>query len=354
MKTLLLALEYASSFGGVETYYQKLAEYWPDEFAVIDNRNKQLINKSFWILNWLPAWQQSMRTDADWIIAGEILPIGTAVWLASFFKKCKYAVFLHGLDFSLATTSAWKRFVSRRILRRAQLIFCANSRTAQLVGEFMGDIKKIVVATPGIDAEAPIIRPELIAGVKENYGLEGMITFLTIGRLVKRKGFDKVIEALPEICNQMPNVRYIIAGQGPEEQNIRKMIADESLAGKVILLNNVTEQEKWAWLSVADIFIMPAREINGDYEGFGIVYLEANLFGKPVIAGRSGGVGDAVEDQVNGLLVHPDSVPEIAAAMISLAQQPELRTKLGRAGEKRAREDFAWPKKVQSIYNALK
>jgi phosphatidylinositol alpha-1,6-mannosyltransferase len=116
----------------------------------------------------------------------------------------------------------------------------------------------------------------------------------------------------------------------------------------------LSETDKWHWLDLCDIFIMPARDIDGDLEGFGIVYLEAALAGKPVIAGRSGGVTDAVLDDRTGLLVNPEKTGEIAQAIIKLAQYQGLRQRLGDQARQRALTDFNWQKlakKVQAIIN---
>ena len=119
------------------------------------------------------------------------------------------------------------------------------------------------------------------------------------------------------------------------------------------MLNQVRDEERNNWYDLCDMFIMPARNINGDYEGFGMVYLEANLAGKPVVAGRSGGVGDAVVDGLNGLLVDPENTGEISRAIVKLARDPELRQKLGRQGRERALNDFNWQKQAKKIYKNL-
>lgn len=359
MKTILFALEFPPAVGGMENYYGQLAHYWPDELVIIDNHHQELINKRLWFLNWLPAFKKALtiaRTaKPDWFLASDILPIGTALWLAAHLVKLRYAVFLHGLDFSLATKTAWKKYLARHILRRANLIFCANSRTAQLVSEFLGSAKDILIVNPGIDPQKPLVRPELVASLKENYGLERETVLISIGRLIKRKGVTTVLSVLPSVLEKNPHLRYVIIGQGPEEPAIRQMISDPALAAKVIFLTEVTDAEKWAWLEVSDIFIMPAKELaNGDYEGFGIVYLEANLFAKPVIAGKSGGVVDAVTDNLNGLLVDPENAAQISEAIIKLASDPALAARLGQQGQARALKDFAWPDKVGQIHLALK
>jgi phosphatidylinositol alpha-1,6-mannosyltransferase len=124
----------------------------------------------------------------------------------------------------------------------------------------------------------------------------------------------------------------------------------DGLKDKIIIINQTTDAERDQWYNASDIFIMPSRNINGDFEGFGIVYLEANLAGKPVIAGRSGGVGDAVIDGLNGLMVDPENVNDIREKIIKLALNPELRHKLGEQGRRRVIEEFNWKKQVNKIY----
>ena len=98
---------------------------------------------------------------------------------------------------------------------------------------------------------------------------------------------------------------------------------------------------------------MAARNINGDFEGFGIVYLEANMHKLPVVAGASGGVNDAVLDGVNGLLVDPVNTCEIKNAIIKLAQNKNLRQRLGNQGYERAIKEFKWEKQILMFYNLL-
>jgi len=112
--------------------------------------------------------------------------------------------------------------------------------------------------------------------------------------------------------------------------------------------------QKWAWLEQCAAFIMVPRADGDDTEGFGIVYLEANSFGKPVIAANVGGVPDAVEDGVSGLLVNPENEDEIAGAIIKLFCDDNLREKLGRQGKARAEEKFNWPKIAEDFKELLK
>jgi len=177
----------------------------------------------------------------------------------------------------------------------------------------------------------------------------------TLARIVKRKGIDRVIEALPEVAVALPEFCYYIAGTGPDEQYIRELAKKlpVNLQNKVIILGKISDEEKWLLLDACDIFIMPAREIEGDFEGFGVVYLEANLSGKPVIGGDSGGIADAVADGVSGILVDPESTHDIASAVIRLSQDAELRERLGRQGRERAILEFSWERQMRKLYDCI-
>lgn len=352
MKTLLVTLEYPPQVGGMEAFYGKLAEHWPEEMQVIDNQRGRLVSGS-----WLPGlWTgfKAWRAEpADWVLAGDVLPVGIIVWLLSFMLPFRYAVFLHGLDFVLAVSKKRKRWLTGRILSRASAIIAVNGYTAAQVKELFPEIAaKISIVNPGAEVEyAPDAAAE--ARLRQNYGLEDAFLLLTIGRLVKRKGADMVLRALPIALKEIPELRYAIIGQGPAEQYLKDLIAELGLQEKVVMLSGLDTRAKNTWLAVCDAFIMPARNIAGDYEGFGIVYLEANLLAKPVIAGWSGGVGDAVIDGLNGLRVNEEAPAEIAAAIIRLYRDASLRQSLGEQGRQRA-EAFSWKTQTEKIFAILK
>lgn len=350
---LLFTLEYPPFKGGVANYYGNMVKYWPadgDDIFVLHNNEGDLI-KNWLYPKWLPAvwqlWRAVKNNKIDHILVGHILPLGAAAYFMTKFAKTPYSVFLHGMDFTFALRKTRKKRITKRILTNAQNIICGNSYTAGLVGDFLNNEQagKIAVVNPGI---APRITDNLqrITRIKEKYNLKNKIILLTVGRLVKRKGFDKVIEAMPKILKEIPNLVYVIVGSGSE-------ISSLGLEKNVIIITNADDEEKNCWYNLCDIFIMPARTIGDDFEGFGIVYLEANLAGKPVIAGDSGGVRDAVQDGLNGLLVNPENINEIADAVIKLAKDENLRKKLGEQGRERAVNEFNWEKQTQIIYQLM-
>lgn len=356
MKTLLAALEFPPAVGGVEKYYGNMAKLWPEEIIVASNENNQLANPRLPFFKWLPSLftlgRIILKEKPDWVIAGEILPIGTAVWLLSKFFSFKFAVMLHGLDFSLAIKTPRKRRLAKKILQQAGMIICVSGYTAELVRNCIGNQSRIHIVHPGVDPVGAA-NPELVKELEKKYSLENKFVLLTVGRLVKRKGADMVLAALAAIKDKIPDLRYIIVGRGAEEKYLQDLIVRHSLESHVRLLTDVTEEEKAVWFWRSDAFIMPARNIEGDFEGFGIVYLEAGAYGKPVIAGRSGGVRDAVRDGLNGVQVDEENPEAIAEAIMTLYNDRELAKRLGQQGRERSR-DFAWSKQIVRIYTLLK
>jgi len=176
---------------------------------------------------------------------------------------------------------------------------------------------------------------------------------LTVGNLVERKGHDVVLKSLPKVLKEVPNTVYLIVGDGEQKQNLKELVDELGLGEQVIFTGRVPEKELPQYYNACDVFIMPSREIGSDIEGFGIVFLEAGACSKPVIGGRSGGIIDAVEDGVSGILVDPTNVDEISQTLITLLTDDELARRLGRQGRKRVEEDFdqlAMAKKLSQIF----
>ena len=320
---------------------------------------KRLLSQNvFSLLVILPIWalkRKIIKSHIDYVLVGQILPLGTVTWLLSLFQPLKYAVFLHGLDLTAALKTSRKRWLSRLILNKAKTIICANSYVAEKAGEFYAPLKeKIVIIDPGVPGGVPNTNPVILEELKDKYNLAGKTVLLSLGRLVRRKGVDQAITAFAELPQPLlDNLIYFIVGAGDEEDYLRGLVSSKFI-GKIVFLGEISEDDKWAWLKLCDIFIMPARDIKGDFEGFGIVYLEANLNGKAVIAGSAGGVRDAVIDGYNGLLVDPEDTGSIKQAIIKLATDPIMRAKMGQQGRERALKEFNWEKQVAKVVAAIK
>lgn len=360
MKTLLITLEYAPFRGGVANYYSNMAKYWPieEKLIILNNNRGELMepNRMFSWLKTIPLLGRKLKGgEFDRLMVGQILPLGTAAYFVSLFNPIKYSVFLHGMDLAFALRSKRKVFASKLILGRADKIICANSYVKDKVLENWPQFQnKVGVINPGIEGGVPESDSYDLRAIKNTYDLEGKTILLSLGRLVKRKGVDMTIEAISQIPeDQAKNLIYFIAGAGPREEYLKQLVPLK-YAKKIVFLGELNETEKWTWLRLCDVFIMPSRDISGDFEGFGIVYLEANLCGKPVIAGNSGGVKDAVLDGKTGIMVDPEKVDEIGRSIMRLANDSELRKKLGEEGKKRALQEFNWEGQAAKICQFIK
>ena len=140
----------------------------------------------------------------------------------------------------------------------------------------------------------------------------------------------------------MPDVHYVIGGDGPDREKLEHLAAEQAVSDHVEFAGFVPEGRLAGMYAAADVFAMVSRELptRGDVEGFGIVFLEANAAGTAVLAGRSGGVEDAVVDGYSGLLVDPEDPDQIAAALIRLLLDEDLRQRLETQGRERVQRDF--------------
>ena len=349
---LLFTSEYPPDIGGVANYYGNLVKYH-DNGKIKVLTGKKLL-KPHWFFSLWYLWRAVKKDKIKTVLVGQILPLGTVTWLLSRVLGIKfdYVVFLHGMDLTYALKMPRKKQLARKILTGAKKIIAANSYTAKLAWEIV-DKNKVEVVNPGINSEFRNQKSE-IQKLKNKYNLENKLVLLQVGRLVKRKGVDKVLAALSQVWQEIPELVYVIIGNGPEIFDIKYSILNIENKDKIILIDKASDEETASFYDLCDIFIMPAREIDGDFEGFGIVYLEANAHGKPVIAGDSGGVRDAVIDGVNGLLVNPESTDEIANAIIKLSKDEGLRKKLGEQGRERVKQ-FDWKNqadKVKKVYKS--
>ena len=202
------------------------------------------------------------------------------------------------------------------------------------------DALKIKTIPPGVDYKR--FMPGLNA--KEiilKHKLAGKKVLLTISRLDDYKGHDKVIKTLPLLVSKVPDIVYLIVGTGPYERHLRGLVNELNLNDYVIFTGWVDDIMLPLYYNACDIFIMLSREIYSEAkaEGYGLVFLEASACGKPIIAGKSGGIEDAVIDTVTGLLVNPSDLKEIDAAVTKILSDKYYAELLGSNGIARIKEE---------------
>jgi phosphatidylinositol alpha-1,6-mannosyltransferase len=163
---------------------------------------------------------------------------------------------------------------------------------------------------------------------------------LSVGRLVPRKGVDMVLRALPRLP---PEVTYRVVGSGPDAPRLRQLAETEGVAERTRFLGRVDAATLEDEYRGCTLFVLPARRTaDGELEGYGLVYFEAAAWGRPVVAGRSGGEVDAVVDGVTGLLVDGTALDGLVEALGCLLANPGRLRALGAAGRRRVETTHNW------------
>jgi phosphatidylinositol alpha-1,6-mannosyltransferase len=240
-------------------------------------------------------------------------------------------------------------------LKRADGIISISSWTKAMIEKQGFDGKKISIVHPSVTTEMTNIAKSIVRP-KAMDSASSAVKLLTISRLdsaEQYKGHDHVLQALKIIKNKkLPfSLSYTIQGMGDDLPRLKKLVQDYGLQETVTFLPKVENRESLRELYQShDLFIMPSRFGYWDKqwkgEGFGIVYVEAALFGVPSIAYRCGGVTDIIEDQTNGILVEPDNVESLAQAIIGLSQDKKRLRELGEKAREIALKKFT-PEKIE-------
>ena len=207
----------------------------------------------------------------------------------------------------------------------------------------LGEKVELVQIAPGIDIDhfTPGAKSEFLL---EQLNLQGARVLISVGRLVHRKGQDRLIEAMPEILKAVPNTVLVFIGQGPYKAELEKLVARQGVESSVRFIGRLTYPQLPEYIRLGDVFAMPSRSrfFGLEVEGLGIVYLEASACGLPVIAGNSGGAPDAVIEAVTGFAVDGNNVAAISQAAITLLADPALCSRMGSAGRAWIERDWDW------------
>lgn len=254
----------------------------------------------------------------------------------------------HGNDFM---ESRWQQDGWRDRMKRAftgaRHIIAVSQETQRMLAHYsLGNQLKNKVLFPAVDP----------AEFQYAEAFQGPPVLLTLGRVVQRKGQDMVIRALPAILQKFPDVEYWIAGKGADIPRLKELVNNTGVIKNVRFLGFVSTAERIKLYHRCSIYLMPSRAIGdrGDFEGFGITYLEANACGRPVIGGKSGGVSDAVWDGINGFLVDPNSPEEIADRVIQLLESPKMAEQFALNGRARIENELNWESTAKRLWHIMK
>lgn len=355
-KTLCITLEYPPQKGGVATYLSGLfgaldpsrivvltspsANAWTAPYRVLRHRLLWKWIRPRWIPMLIWASLAVRREGIEQLVAGDALPSGRVCLLLHRLLKIPYSVFAYGMEIPLAEAHPRHARELNAVFQNAEHIFTISSFTANAVKRLSARAPEPILVYPCAAKRERNVSSEEIRSLRQRIGAEGKTVLLCVSRLVKRKGHSHVLQALQKLGRD--DLFFLIVGDGSNRQALESLVREAGLSSHVYFAGEVSDDALPAYYGASDIFCMPNRELPGDVEGFGIVFLEANLYGLPVIGGRNGGVPDAVRDGETGILVNSESVHDSANAIQKLADDPALRKKLGENGRMRALADFRY------------
>ncbi len=318
---VLITLEYPPQRGGVATYLAGEVEASAEPVEVVRAQ------EYFWEKwpRWFPLLWSIRPKDGTVLWISHILPVGyVALWWKRFFQT-PYRVYVHGLDLVSARRSNWKLFWASKILHQADEIVANSWQTAELLSFFGVRPSWAQIKYPRAKHVDVAQYNEPGKALRKKYGIDSRALLLTISRLVPRKGINLVIRALAEVWKQIPELRYVIVGEGEERKRLETLTlsvlteldlthSQIQASNKILFTGEVPDEEKYGWLSACDAFILTPIDDPNDFEGYGIVYKEAQMFAKPVIGSHVGGVPEAIGG--NGTLVDPGSLEQITQAIL--------------------------------------
>lgn len=283
------------------------------------------------------------------IYAGRALPEGLVALVVARLTRRPVFIYAHGEE--LTGWGRGRKFQAMCFtMRNADGVLSNSDKTRDTLIELIGvEPERIELIYPTVDANR--FRPGLPAeDLRKSLGLTAdSKLILSVGRLMHRKGFDNVIRSLPELLKQGLDVEYAVIGVGEDLDYLNDLAIHYEVEKRVHLLGHVTYDDLPRWYNACDVFAMPNRDIDGDTEGFGLVFLEASASGKPVLAGIAGGTGSAVVDGTTGLRVDGENVTDIADALQRLLMDTELTEAMGQSARQRVLSNFTHKRRVNQL-----
>ena len=281
-----------------------------------------------------------LTTQYDWIIFGHVSLSPLALIAKRLKAVVNTGVIAHGVE-------VWHPLpkTQRIALHQVDLILAVSDYTKnQLIKHNALPAEKIRIFPNTLDPHwndtTPLTKLESIPPV-----------ILSVSRMNKEdryKGIDNVIRSLPKVVEEAGPVQYRVVGQGDDVPRLRALAAGLGVARYVNFLGGVTDAELRDQYRQCSLFIMPSKK-----EGFGIVFLEAMAYGKPVVGGAHGGTPSVVKDGETGLLVDNSDVESIAQSITRLLGDEELRETFGRAGHQRLLDEFTFERFERNLHEVF-
>ena len=263
-----------------------------------------------------------------------------SLWLGAFltfFFNRKFIAIIHGSEVRLPDKVLRK--LTALSLKRFDKVIAVSNYTKSLISHI--NLKNVAVVPNGFDIKIPVT----IQRKKEPVPV-----LITVGNVTQRKGQRNVINALPQLLNIFPDLKYHIIGIPTERDNLEKLALNLGVEQAVVFFGKVSEKEKIELLQQADVFVMLSETTpTGDVEGFGIAILEANALGIPAIGALGCGIEDAIKDGASGKLINNNNSKQFESALEEILNHYETYSK----GAKTWSQNFTWEKVIKSYLKIL-
>jgi glycosyltransferase involved in cell wall biosynthesis len=239
------------------------------------------------------------------------------------------------------TLTPFHSLITKYALKRADRVTATGMRLAEATVQYMPPGRDVAVVPYGVDLDR--FKPRQRQGEDLVVG--------SVGRLAPEKGLKYLLEAVAQIVPQAPNLRVLLAGDGPERGSLERQVKRLRIAERVEFAGEVPHEQVPDTLARMDIFAMPST-----WEGFGVSAIEAAAMELPVVASNVHGIPDVVDDEVTGLLAPPKDIAGLSEALLRLLNDPDERKRMGRAGRQMVTARYSWPdnvRQMEAIYAEL-
>jgi glycosyltransferase involved in cell wall biosynthesis len=285
------------------------------------------------------------REPFDVLHAHWVVPNGALAALAGVASELPLVVSLHGSDVFLAERSRVVGLGARAAFRRASAVTACSSDLADR-SLALGARRRPEVVPYGVDARFFRPRGAEATSLRKELGLEsssrGPVLF-ALGRLVRKKGFEYLLDAAAVVSKKGVSLELVIAGRGDLEGELRQRASRHELADRVHFVGNVERPELPGYFDLADVVVVPSvRDRSGNVDGLPNVLLEAMASEKAIVASDVAGIPEVIRSGREGLLVPEKDVAELSRAIERLCRDSDLRRSLGRAARARVEECFLW------------
>lgn len=274
----------------------------------------------------------------DIIHAHVALPDGFAAMMVNRIYHKPLVVTVHGQDLyvTLYRNARCKEALTK-VFEQADKVITVSTKLKEIAKAEIGFPEKIVVISNGVSPADMAPEKTTLASCYAKHRV-----ILSVSSLITQKGLDVNLRAISVLVKKHPNLKYVVIGAGPKMPSLRQLTHDLSLDQQVEFLGQLSYDKVMEYMAVADIFSLPSWN-----EAFGVVYLEAMLHGKPVIACQGQGISDVIENNKTGLLVEPKNVESLTEAIDFLLGNPGKAHEIGERAKRLALENYTWAHNAQ-------